>query len=299
MLNAFRHHRGGHAGPALGPVGHRNVLNAFRHHRGGHLPRGELPLSRRHVLNAFRHHRGGHANPDASASRRLRAQRLSASQRWACRCRPARLSGCPVLNAFRHHRGGHLPRGELPLSRRHVLNAFRHHRGGHGSIYEYTYGSTTPCSTPFGITEVGMRILMLSGSRRLRAQRLSASQRWACRCRPARLSGCPVLNAFRHHRGGHCSQNSCTLDERPCSTPFGITEVGMPCAICGIEAGSWCSTPFGITEVGICLECLLSLFARVLNAFRHHRGGHSPFGGAEPRSVGAQRLSASQRWACS
>jgi len=36
------------------------VLNAFRHHRGGHqFPKPLVPLLYG-VLNAFRHHRGGH-----------------------------------------------------------------------------------------------------------------------------------------------------------------------------------------------------------------------------------------------
>ena len=62
-----------------------------------------------------------------------------------------------------------------------------------------------------------------------------------------------VLNAFRHHRGGH------STDQRR----------GLR------HDGRWCSTPFGITEVGIdsarrpWLRCQI-----VLNAFRHHRGGH-------------------------
>jgi len=59
------------------------------------------------------------------------------------------------------------------------------------------------CSTPFGITEVGIRGRGCSRSRAFSAQRLSASQRWAYECR----------------------DDPDMFNE--CSTPFGITEVGM------------------------------------------------------------------------
>ena len=109
------------------------VLNAFRHHRGGHDLVGSCRRCRDRVLNAFRHHRGGHAGEHWRARRRSpSAQRLSASQRWASqiatRRRPELIR---VLNAFRHHRGGHHvePMSTQAVCR--VLNAFRHHRGGH------------------------------------------------------------------------------------------------------------------------------------------------------------------------
>ena len=58
-----------------------------------------------------------------------------------------------------------------------------------------------------------------------------------------------------------------------------------------------CSTPFGITEVGIAATSVVAIRSRVLNAFRHHRGGHA-IGATSPCFfVRAQRLSASQRWA--
>src|SRR5208337_3485773 len=61
VLNAFRHHRGGHWGPVDAHLRCSAVLNAFRHHRGGHLS-GLIILSHHSVvLNAFRHHRGGHS----------------------------------------------------------------------------------------------------------------------------------------------------------------------------------------------------------------------------------------------
>ena len=105
-----------------------------------------------------------------------------------------------------------------------------------------------------------------------------------------------VLNAFRHHRGRHQQAKFAEMEERMCSTPFGITEVGTRRRLFGRD---------GLRDV--------------LNAFRHHRGRHNsglstgspcltcsmPFGITEvgtsmPRFVsathtGAQRLSASQR----
>ena len=88
-----------------------------------------------------------------------------------------------------------------------VLNAFRHHRGGHDAAAERRLVAQVQCSTPFGITEVGI---------------------------PSQ------------------PPDSCIDSSAVCSTPFGITEVGMPA---GVDAAtgrdSRCSTPFGITEVGI------------------------------------------------
>ncbi len=39
--------------------------------------------------------------------------------------------------------------------------------------------------------------------------------------------GKSVLNAFRHHRGGHQAGLDLPDLTRLCSTPFGITEVGI------------------------------------------------------------------------
>ena len=80
-----------------------------------------------------------------------------------------------------------------------------------------------------------------------------------------------VLNAFRHHRGRHDSSRRRHRTYVLCSTPFGITEVGILCLPGGDGALGWCSTPFGITEVGICRP------------------------GRAPSRTCAQRLSASQR----
>src|SRR5271157_5922003 len=60
------------------------------------------------------------------------------------------------------------------------------------------------CSTPFGITEVGI---------------------WLARFGfPGSLE---VLHAFRHHRGGHTNSYVTAARSVRCSTPFGITEVGI------------------------------------------------------------------------
>ena len=95
----------------------------------------------------------------------------------------------------------------------------------------------------------------------------------------------------------------------------------MQSAASSSRQASGCSTPFGITEGGIgCGSLCRGGFPMVLNAFRHHRGGHAgvllvsrtihrcstPFGITEGgmKSIdgpgpgrGAQRLSASQRGA--
>ena len=84
-----------------------------------------------------------------------------------------------------------------------------------------------------------------------------------------------VLNAFRHHRGGHMKGRETIADYEWCSTPFGITEGGMPKARSAIRSSG-----------------------QVLNAFRHHRGGHArEFNKIRITLEGAQRLSASQRGA--
>ena len=152
VLNAFRHHRGGHAAGPSSPDGVSRcstpfgitevgtspsrrsgrarlaVLNAFRHHRGGHGRTCSWTADRQRVLNAFRHHRGGHAPAVASASPMLCSTPFGITEVGTTRprCRP------------RH---------------RCVLNAFRHHRGGHSSVGS-GQRSRCVCSTPFGITEV-------------------------------------------------------------------------------------------------------------------------------------------------
>jgi len=109
------------------------------------------------------------------------------------------------------------------------------------------------CSTPFGITEVGMGGLAEVPDRQV-----------------------------------------------VCSTPFGITEVGIQSMFdLAATYGVTCSTPFGITEVGIDDETTPQLAMQQCS---------TPFGITEvgmpplqtvawPDRFGAQRLSASQRWA--
>ena len=113
--------------------------------------------------------------------------------RWSRR-RAADLSRyAMVLNAFRHHRGGHRPArmrrrsgSDTPC----VLNAFRHHRGGHQRSRSCEPVALAVCSTPFGITEVGIADRhQVVRDRRRRAQRLSASQRWACHDGLRRIAG--------------------------------------------------------------------------------------------------------------
>ena len=280
VLNAFRHHRGGHTRADVGsgvcdrasaqrlsasqrwayrrsarsavasrgaqrlsasqrwassrPSGDvldRQVLNAFRHHRGGHR---RAIGSTRHaidVLNAFRHHRGGHRRHAAATDRRTcGAQRLSASQRWASRpSRSCSSATSLVLNAFRHHRGGHTRVSQV--ASRVVTGAQRLSASQRWASIEAA-----------GVSRVGLRC----------AQRLSASQRWACSATWRDPRPIVVLNAFRHHRGGHARA-------QPSRSTHQLT----------------CSTPFGITEVGIALDSRRSRACMtVLNAFRHHRGGH-------------------------
>ncbi len=183
--------------------------------------------------------------------------------------------GCDgdVLNAFRHHRGGHSRPGASPGRRTTVLNAFRHHRGGH------TFAASPvvrfgPCSTPFGITEVGTRIprprkprfpcaQRLSASQRwapsglvrglrlkLGAQRLSASQRWALASRGRESPDSRVLNAFRHHRGGHPPASSGGYGLNLVLNAFRHHRGGHHLAAGASAVFVLCSTPFGITEVG-------------------------------------------------
>ncbi len=130
------------------------------------------------------------------------------------------------------------------------------------------------CSTPFGITEVGIPPLHHVASANRRCSTPFGITEVGIPSTSCAGTICGVLNAFRHHRGGHMSATETQAREEWCSTPFGITEVGI--------TGLWCS---------------LAHVPHVLNAFRHHRGGHlTGFRGA-CASPGAQRLSASQRWA--
>jgi len=158
------------------------VLNAFRHHRGGHIVTaptqrtlGSVSAQRLSASQRWAYR----ASPSTMTSL-SGAQRLSASQRWASPRPFPEATGRRVLNAFRHHRGGHSRRPGLRLVVGDVLNAFRHHRGGHphrscgrlsnpraqrlsaSQRWAYCGGQwrllNCGCSTPFGITEVSIRM---------------------------------------------------------------------------------------------------------------------------------------------
>ena len=154
-----------------------------------------------------------------------------------------------------------------------------------------------PCSTPFGITEVLTAPCASTTNGRSCAQRLSASQRFSRRATRTSFTGCT------------CAQRLSASQRFSRDDP--LIKIG----------GDLCSTPFGITEVLTSRRRTSQRSnALVLNAFRHHRGSHpsitgrlvriarcsTPFGitevlttpdsGVDGRGVGAQRLSASQRF---
>ena len=277
-LSASQRWACGHRGPGKARAG-VDVLNAFRHHRGGHASSWKPSGFACDVLNAFRHHRGGHAEDDShggagicaqrlSASQRwayhhgrvnqrglTRAQRLSASQRWAYRdrrCQAAQPGKCStpfgiievgIGFQFKFTRGVVATKCSTPFGITEVGI----------SVVSVASDRDIVCSTPFGITEVGMRFARGAWSCCLSAQRLSASQRWACRG----ALGVPgwasrVLNAFRHHRGGHM----------PSWHP---AHRGLPVL-----------NAFRHHRGGHDTDPLRHRHDRasVLNAFRHHRGGH-------------------------
>ena len=283
--------RAGGQGDGRRLAGAQRLSASQRSARGAKLPGSRQST----VLNAFRHHRGRHPVTMRVSAFRLRcstpfgitevgtlggltdspgasgAQRLSASQRSARRDFPTprkQSSGAQRLSASQRSARGSLRPSRRALT---VLNAFRHHRGRHPSIL----------------------------GNLLRNRR--------------------VLNAFRHHRGRHPSASRNNTTGGKCSTPFGITEVGTrvkQVAVDGVDVlnafrhhrGRHAQSQRPRTRV-----------LDVLNAFRHHRGRHgavnvmvdghntcsTPFGITEvgtccwrvgiARSMGAQRLSASQR----
>ena len=332
-------------------IGLDDVLNAFRHHRGGHTLRlsiaalkgvqcstpfgitevgigihGALSSSSRVVCSTpFGITEVGIRDRASSTATAACAQRLSASQRWAFA--DHRLEIVTQLGAQRLSAS---QRWACPRS-----NA--------------TTCSQSACSTPFGITEVGIhRIVERLSAKRQCSTPFGITEVGIIATAGSRSCNRCVLNAFRHHRGGHYARACRCAAAARCSTPFGITEVGMRRRCRVHRAIAVCSTPFGITEVGIAwdhghglghglgaqrlsasqrwachdAEPADLLGCAVLNAFRHHRGGHrqrparepvrnrmcsTPFGITEVGIVdtqsaceddhGAQRLSASQRWA--
>ena len=156
------------------------------------------------------------------------------------------------------------------------------------------------CSTPFGITEVGMRCYGVMVPADQSAQRLSASQRWASdaagHCAGASSYSAQRLSASQRWAYHGTRQ---TLTKTECSTPFGITEVGITAWSASPGPNFGCSTPFGITEVGMMptgLNPTGPASAQRLSASQRWAwlGLLVP---AHRAAAGAQRLSASQRWA--
>ena len=229
---------------------HRStVLNAFRHHRGGHQALSSPGCGSGACAQRLSASQRG-ASPDHHDAfvRLPSAQRLSASQRGASTADLVHgLPGCSTPFGITEVGivWSRAARPDRPCAQR--LSASQRGASRPASVRA---AGPCMCSTPFGITEVG--IISRRSIHATSAQRLSASQRSASRpCSVTVRAVELVLNAFRHHRGGH-------------APAFGRT---WPLA--------WCSTPFGITEGGISPYVPPCRAVRsVLNAFRHHRGGH-------------------------
>ena len=232
----------------------------------------------------------------ATCSGRTRcAQRLTASRRrshYAMAYASCLVHG--VLNALRHHGGGHFTRpsqaapcslwcstpygitAEVTLGSQgyalghRVLNALRHHGGGHAGGTTGS-GSRHGCSTPYGITaEVTPEAHAVEGGAVRCAQRLTASRRRSRAETPARPPASAVLNALRHHGGGHkemfSRRRTYTVlnalrhhggghdleagehQRYPvCSTPYGITAEVTHVNDHQFTCFEMCSTPYGIT----------------------------------------------------
>src|SRR5271165_3955325 len=134
----------------------------------------------------------------------------------------------------------------------------------------------------------------------LSAQRLSASLRWAhFGCEVEVISRGPCSTPFGITEVGTILWGIASDGDNPCSTPFGITEVGTSGFRCPLGGSPLCSTPFGITEVGTRDQSFASTPRYPCS---------TPFGITEvgtrrnrshtrPDLTSAQRLSASLRWA--
>ncbi len=256
-------------------VGIRLVLNAFRRHRLGHLPSAVHAFEAEMCSTPFGVTDLVTRTDPAGRRRTGRAQRLSASQTWSRRQR----GYLPI------HARCSTPFGVTDLVT--VPEAVNTETAG---VCSTPFGvtdlvtsdgrmeatSSVECSTPFGVTDlVTSRLLRRSQAvhcaQRLSAsqtwsparpceggywpqcaQRLSASQTWSPGCGEAERSLRVVLNAFRRHRLGHTSARRKSGRPRPCSTPFGVTDLVT------------CRTPNRS-------NCKI----HVLNAFRRHRLGHS------------------------
>ncbi len=160
-------------------------------------------------------------------------------------------------------------------------------------------GALKLCSTPFGITEVGTDSGWPIPQPLQGAQRLSASLRWAlCGCRPGSVG---LIRAQRLSASLRWAQGwvpLCVQPRRVCSTPFGITEVGTSSRLTILVSVALCSTPFGITEVGTIGPAWGDRESRECSTpFGITEVGTTPVREMLSALLSAQRLSASLRWA--
>jgi hypothetical protein len=131
-----------------------------------------------------------------------------------------------------------------------VPNAFRHHGGGHGRAAKLIL-SLNLCSTPFGITEVGTSLPPSAFQNR--AQRLSASRRWAHGCPRAQTWPLIVCSVPCDPTSGELTALACAftqrnplaLADRP-ARPVSFVQVQNRARI--VESGWWI-TPAALSRV--------------------------------------------------
>ncbi len=155
------------------------------------------------------------------------------------------------------------------------------------------------CSTPFGINEVRTNVGGGAGRRGRRAQRLSASTKYApppdqyadVDCDSAqRLSASTKYAPDKSGRYGTVVS---------CSTPFGINEVRTGSSP-GVRPGKSCAQRLSAsTKYAPARENARCASGKVLNAFRHQRSTHYYICCRRwvMRAKSAQRLSASTKYA--
>ena len=230
------------------------VLNAFRHHRGRHRTAGVRTTASAGAQRLSASPRWSHPASSARRFDESSAQRLSASPKWCTaiadrrwRCRQR------VLNAFRHHRSGH------GFAGRRVRSAMSECSTPFGITEVVTaaiprsWTSDVRCSTPFGITEAALRRYDLAAA----ADCLCSTPFGITEVGTTRSERRPrdlrrVLNAFRHHRSGHTGTTACRSGVGLCAQRLSASQRSAPCARSSDSAlERMCSTPFGITEVGI------------------------------------------------
>ena len=252
VLNALRHHGGGHGSPRSAPDDGKpgaQRLTASRRRSPSTSPARRSRSSCAQRLTASRRRSLGTSSHTSALV--LGAQRLTASRRRSPWRSAAVEYEVYVLNALRHHGGGHLDVIEL-LSQRDGCST------PYGITAEVTFRSVIAevgmdvCSTPYGITAevtvaekghhlpvVGAQRLTASrrrslarhrgrATRRSSAQRLTASRRRSQVRRVDRQGELAVLNALRHHGGGHFPMPGAPSVRRGCSTPYGITAEVTP-----------------------------------------------------------------------